>query len=204
MCASRQTIKNVLNGRSRGVFQGKIEVARPAQKTDGYQMNQALLLSPDAEIDAKPELEIYADDVKCSHGATVGAAGCGPDVLFAKPGHSVAEQAKAMLVRAFLTEALDVVHRPGGADAAGRRRSRPGGRRRRRERFFSKVGHQAGVRRRAGAGGFPDPCGRLVRGKPLVFLDSAASAMKPRPVIDAMVHCDGDAVLRTCIAGCTG
>jgi len=72
-CASRQTVKNVLTGRSRGVFQGKIEVARGAQKTDGYQMNQALLLSPDAEIDSKPQLEIYADDVKCSHGATVGS-----------------------------------------------------------------------------------------------------------------------------------
>ena len=54
------------------MFQGRIEVARAAQKTDGYQMNQALLLSPQAEIDCKPQLEIYADDVKCSHGATVG------------------------------------------------------------------------------------------------------------------------------------
>src|SRR6185437_10386923 len=71
-CTSRQTVKNVLAGRSRGVFQGRIEVARDAQKTDGYQMNQALLLSPEAEIDSKPELEIFADDVKCSHGATVG------------------------------------------------------------------------------------------------------------------------------------
>ena len=72
-CASRQTVKSVLTGKSRAVFQGRIEVARIAQKTDGYQMNQALLLSPDAEINSKPELEIYADDVKCSHGATVGA-----------------------------------------------------------------------------------------------------------------------------------
>ena len=71
-CTSRQTVKNVLAGRSHGVFQGKIEVARDAQKTDGYQMNQALLLSPYAEINSKPELEIFADDVKCSHGATVG------------------------------------------------------------------------------------------------------------------------------------
>ena len=53
-CTSRQTVKSVLAGRSRGVFQGKIEVAREAQKTDGYQMNQALLLSPYAEIDSKP------------------------------------------------------------------------------------------------------------------------------------------------------
>jgi Fe-S cluster assembly protein SufD len=59
---SRQTVKNVLDGHARGVFQGKIEVARAAQKTDGYQMNQALLLSPDAEIDSKPQLEIFADD----------------------------------------------------------------------------------------------------------------------------------------------
>ena len=110
-CASRQTIKNVLNGRSRGVFQGKIEVARPAQKTDGYQMNQALLLSPDAEIDAKPELEIYADDVKCSHGATVGELDA-DQMFFLRSRGIPAEQAKAMLVRAFLTEALDVVHDP--------------------------------------------------------------------------------------------
>ncbi len=71
-CSSRQTVKNVLTGHARGVFQGRIEVDRVAQKTDGYQMSQALLLSPDAEIDCKPELQIYADDVKCSHGATVG------------------------------------------------------------------------------------------------------------------------------------
>ena len=65
-CASRQTLRHVLDGRARGVFQGRIAVAKAAQKTDGYQMNRALLLSPDAEIDAKPELEIFADDVKCS------------------------------------------------------------------------------------------------------------------------------------------
>ena len=107
-CASRQTIKNVLSGRSRGVFQGKIEVARVAQKTDGYQMNQALLLSPEAEIDCKPELEIFADDVKCSHGATVGELD--RDQLFYLRARGVKlPQARAMLVRAFLTEALDAV-----------------------------------------------------------------------------------------------
>lgn len=108
-CASRQTIKNVLGGRSRGVFQGKIEVARAAQKTDGYQMNQALLLSPHAEIDCKPELQIYADDVKCSHGATVGELDA--DQLFYLRSRGVPmEAARAILVRAFLTEAMDVVH----------------------------------------------------------------------------------------------
>jgi Fe-S cluster assembly protein SufD len=107
-CASRQTVKNVLSGRSRGVFQGRIEVAQIAQKTDGYQMNQALLLSPDAEIDSKPELRIHADDVKCSHGATVGALD--PAQLFYLRTRGVPEaEARAMLVRAFLIEALDLV-----------------------------------------------------------------------------------------------
>ncbi len=106
--SSRQTVKNVLGGRSRGVFQGRIEVARDAQKTDGYQMNQALLLSPDAEIDSKPELEIFADDVKCSHGATVGALDA--EQLFYLRSRGVPEgEAQAMLVRAFLSDALDFV-----------------------------------------------------------------------------------------------
>jgi Fe-S cluster assembly protein SufD len=110
-CTSRQTVKHVLDGKSRGVFQGKIEVARAAQKTDGYQMNQALLLSPDAEIDCKPQLEIYADDVKCSHGATVGALD--PEQLFYLASRGIAaEEARAMLVRAFLAEALDAVQEP--------------------------------------------------------------------------------------------
>jgi Fe-S cluster assembly protein SufD len=110
-CVSRQTVKNVLAGRSRGVFQGKIEVARGAQKTDGYQMNQALLLSPDAEIDSKPQLEIFADDVKCSHGATVGELDAAQLFYLRSRGIPEAE-ARAMLVRAFLAEALDLVAHP--------------------------------------------------------------------------------------------
>ena len=111
-CASRQTIKNVLSGRSRGVFQGRIEVARAAQKTDGYQMNQALLLSPDAEIDCKPQLEIFADDVKCSHGATVGELDA--DQLFYLRSRGVPEaEARSILVRAFLSEALDPIGHEG-------------------------------------------------------------------------------------------
>ncbi|MBE7211640.1 MAG: Fe-S cluster assembly protein SufD [Gluconacetobacter diazotrophicus] len=107
-CNSRQTVKNVLLGRARGVFQGKIVVARPAQKTDGYQMNQALLLSEAAEIDAKPELEIYADDVKCSHGATVGALDEEQLFYLRSRGVPLAE-ARAILVRAFLDDALALV-----------------------------------------------------------------------------------------------
>ena len=105
---SRQTVKNVLAGRSRGVFQGRIEVARHAQKTDGYQMSQSLLLSPDAEVDTKPELEIFADDVKCSHGATVGELD--NEQLFYLRSRGIPDaEARSMLVRAFLAEALDAV-----------------------------------------------------------------------------------------------
>jgi Fe-S cluster assembly protein SufD len=107
-CASRQTVKTVLTGRSRGVFQGKIEVARAAQKTDGYQMNQALLLSPDAEMDSKPQLEIYADDVKCSHGATVGELD-GEQLFYLRSRGVPEAEARMMLVRAFLAEALDPI-----------------------------------------------------------------------------------------------
>lgn len=111
---SRQTVKNVLTGRAHGVFQGKIEVARAAQKTDGYQMNQTLLLSGQAEINAKPQLEIYADDVKCSHGATVGELD--ETQLFYLRSRGVPEgEARSILVRAFLAEALDPI-----AHAAGR------------------------------------------------------------------------------------
>ena len=101
-------MKNVLTGRSRGVFQGKIEVARDAQKTDGYQMNQALLLSPDAEVNSKPQLEIFADDVKCSHGATVGELD--PEQMFYLRSRGLSEEeARALLVRAFLAEAFEPV-----------------------------------------------------------------------------------------------
>ncbi|WP_431301736.1 Fe-S cluster assembly protein SufD [Sediminicoccus sp. BL-A-41-H5] len=110
-CASRQTYKTVLAGKSRGVFQGKILVRQVAQRTDGYQMNQALLLSEEAEIDAKPQLEIYADDVKCSHGATVGALD-EAQLFYLRARGIPAEAARAMLVQAFLTEAIEGVTHP--------------------------------------------------------------------------------------------
>ncbi|MGH7107449.1 MAG: Fe-S cluster assembly protein SufD, partial [Acetobacteraceae bacterium] len=106
--ASRQTVRNVLTGRAHGVFQGRIAVDRIAQKTDGYQMNKALLLSEEAQINSKPELEIFADDVKCSHGATVGALD--PEQLFYLQSRGVPKQeARAMLVEAFLAEMLEAV-----------------------------------------------------------------------------------------------
>ncbi|MCE2564236.1 Fe-S cluster assembly protein SufD [Komagataeibacter sp. FNDCF1] len=110
-CISRQTVKNVLSDHARGVFQGKIHVERIAQKTDGYQMNQALLLSDNAEIDAKPELEIYADDVKCSHGATVGALD--DDQMFYLRSRGIAQPvARSILIRAFLHDVVDQVDDP--------------------------------------------------------------------------------------------
>jgi len=105
---SRQTVKNVLGGKSRGVFQGKIHVHPHAQKTDGYQMNQALLLSPHAEIDAKPELEIYADDVKCSHGATVGQLD-ETAMFYLRSRGLPAELARALLIEAFLADAVNLI-----------------------------------------------------------------------------------------------
>ena len=110
-CASRQTYKTVLSSKSRGVFQGKILVRRPAQRTDGYQMNQTLFLSPDAEIDSKPQLEIYADDVKCSHGATVGELDA-EQLFYLRARGIPGERARAMLVEAFLTEAVEGVSDP--------------------------------------------------------------------------------------------
>ena len=105
---SRQTVKNVLGDRSRGVFQGKIHVHPHAQKTDGYQMNQALLLSTMAEIDAKPELEIYADDVKCSHGATVGQLDAAA-MFYLRSRGLPAELARALLIEAFLADAVTLI-----------------------------------------------------------------------------------------------
>ena len=107
-CTSRQTVRTVLSENGQGVFQGKILVDQIAQKTDGYQMNQALLLSEKAQMNSKPELEIYADDVKCSHGATVGALD--EDQLFYLRSRGVLEeQARDMLVQAFLLETVELV-----------------------------------------------------------------------------------------------
>ncbi|NHN86128.1 Fe-S cluster assembly protein SufD [Acetobacter musti] len=114
-CISRQTVRNVLTDRARAVFQGKVLVERVAQKTDGYQMNQALLLSPGAEIDAKPELEIYADDVRCSHGATVGALD--EEQLFYLRSRGIADaHARRILVEAFLIEVTELVQNEAARD----------------------------------------------------------------------------------------
>lgn len=102
---SVQHIKGVVDAQARAVFQGKIHVHRSAQKTDGSQLNHALLLSATAEADVKPELEIYADDVKCSHGATSGRLD--NNALFYLQSRGIpADEARALLVESFLTETL--------------------------------------------------------------------------------------------------
>jgi Fe-S cluster assembly protein SufD len=107
-CTSRELIKGVLAGRARGVFQGKVIVRPDAQKTDGKQMAQALMLSEEAEFDSKPELEIFADDVVCGHGST--AAQLDDDLLFYLRSRGVPlAQARALLVESFVGEAFDKI-----------------------------------------------------------------------------------------------
>ncbi|WP_376873190.1 Fe-S cluster assembly protein SufD [Albirhodobacter sp. R86504] len=107
-CESRQVFKKVLKNGATGVFQGKILVTQGAQKTDGYQISQSLLLDDNAQFLAKPELEIYADDVKCSHGSTTGAID--ETALFYLRSRGVPmEEARALLVLSFLADALEEI-----------------------------------------------------------------------------------------------
>ena len=104
-CESRQVFKKVLKNGAVGVFQGKILVKQGAQKTDGYQISQSLLLDGDSQFLAKPELEIYADDVKCSHGSTSGAID--ETALYYMRSRGVPlKAAQSLLVLAFLAEAI--------------------------------------------------------------------------------------------------
>lgn len=107
-CESRQVFKKVLRNGATGVFQGKILVKAGAQKTDGYQISQSLLLDEDSQFLAKPELEIYADDVACSHGSTSGAID--EEALFYLRSRGLpTAQAQDLLVLAFLAEALNEI-----------------------------------------------------------------------------------------------
>ena len=111
-CESRQVFKKVLRDGATGVFQGKILVKEGAQKTDGYQISQSLLLDEDSVFLAKPELEIYADDVACSHGSTTGAID--ETALFYLRSRGVSKrEATDLLVLSFLAEALDEIEDEG-------------------------------------------------------------------------------------------
>lgn len=108
-CTSHELYKAILNGHSRGVFNGKIYVRKDAQKTDAKQTNKTLLLSDDATIDTKPQLEIFADDVKCTHGATVGQLD--GDQIFYLRSRGIGEvEARDILTYAFASDVVDRVN----------------------------------------------------------------------------------------------
>jgi Fe-S cluster assembly protein SufD len=115
-CESRQVFKHVLTDQAHGIFQGKIFVRQGAQKTDGYQISQSVLLNDGAEFSAKPELEIYADDVKCSHGSTTGRLDETAMFYLRSRGVPYAE-AEAMLVAAFAEEAFTEIDNEALAEA---------------------------------------------------------------------------------------
>ncbi len=115
-CTSREVFKSVLDEQGRSVFQGKIIVRRHAQKTDAKMATHALLLSDTAEADNKPELEIFADDVQCGHGATSGALD--QELLFYLKARGIpAKEAEALLIQAFVGEAVEGIEHAGLRDA---------------------------------------------------------------------------------------
>jgi Fe-S cluster assembly protein SufD len=110
-CPSHEVYKGILGGRARAVFNGKIVVRPDAQKTDAKQTNRALLLSDDAQINTKPQLEIFADDVKCTHGAAVGQLD--EEAMFYLRARGVDEAAaRIMLIHAFAGQVLDGIKWP--------------------------------------------------------------------------------------------
>tara|TARA_X000000368_G_scaffold103476_1_gene80008 strand:+ start:856 stop:2109 length:1254 start_codon:yes stop_codon:yes gene_type:complete len=107
-CKSYQRVKNVLSSDGKGVYQGKIYVKDNAQKTDAYQLSKAILLSDESEFDSKPELEIYADDVKCSHGSTSGSLDEDSIYYLMTRGLNRKESIK-LLINGFLNEVIEMI-----------------------------------------------------------------------------------------------
>lgn len=115
-CESREVFRSVLDDRSRNIFQGKIIVQPDAQRTDARMVSNALMLSPDAEADNKPELEIYADDVQCGHGATAGALD--ENLKFYLMARGIPEaEAETLLIQSFVGEVIDAVGHEGMREA---------------------------------------------------------------------------------------
>jgi Fe-S cluster assembly protein SufD len=113
---SREVFKTVLDDESRGVFQGKIIVQPGAQQTDAKMASHALMLSEEAEADHKPELEIFADDVQCGHGATAGELD--EDLLFYLKARGIpAAEAEALLIQAFVGDAIEGIEHAGLREA---------------------------------------------------------------------------------------
>ncbi|MEL6123983.1 MAG: SufD family Fe-S cluster assembly protein, partial [Bacteroidota bacterium] len=104
-CVSNELYRGVLDDKSRGVFNGKVMVRQDAQKTNAFQQNNSIVLSPTAVMDTKPQLEIYADDVKCSHGATIGQLD-EEAVFYLQTRGLQKDKARSLLQMAFLDEVL--------------------------------------------------------------------------------------------------
>ena len=190
-CPSHEIYKGILGGKARAVFNGKIIVRQDAQKTDAKQTNRALLLSDDASINTKPQLEIFADDVKCTHGAAIGQLD--EDAIFYLRARGLTYfEARDMLIHAFAGDILDRVKiEPLRVALEGRavRAAGQGSRGDRRGMTPSAVAPRSTPRRRSTcrrcARDFPILSER-VHGKPLVYLDSANTSQKPQAVLDAM------------------
>ena len=110
-CSSRQLFKGIAGGKSRVDFYGKIIVAQDAQRTEAYQENHNILLSDNAKVDTKPQLEIYADDVKCSHGATIGRLNEEEQFYMRSRGITL-EDAKVLQMISFIAPVLENIPEP--------------------------------------------------------------------------------------------
>ena len=192
-CTSHELYKGILAGKARAVFNGRILVRPDAQKTDAKQTNRALLLSDEAQVNSNPQLEIFADDVKCTHGAAVGQLD--EDALFYLQARGLPpDQARDLLLHAFAARGarrhlVGRAARPARGDALRPARTRPG----------RRGGDGAGM-----TPGLPSPAALPVdvaqlraqfpilsesaHGHPLVYLDNAATTQKPRVVLDAIAR----------------
>ena len=182
-CASREVFRAVVDDRGHSVFQGRIIVRPHAQKTDAKMMTRALLLSDEAEADNKPELEIFADDVTCGHGATTGALD--ESLLFYLRARGLSEkEAQALLIQAFVGEAIESIVNDDLARACDRRRAALAG-------GAGMTMHPAVMNGAYDVARVREDFPALamkVYGKPLVYLDNAASAQKPTAVLDRMTE----------------
>ena len=169
-----QMIKGVVADQARGVFQGRIVVAHGSDQTNARMKHDALILSDQAEVDAKPELEIYADDVACAHGNTVGALD--DEALFYAAQRGIPEDlARAMLTRAFVETVVDRIEHGGAREVAQRW-------------IAAKLGVRVMSFDVAAAREQFPILKREINGKPLIYLDTAASAQKPSAVMAAMTR----------------
>jgi cysteine desulfurase/selenocysteine lyase len=179
---SRELYKGILAGHGQGVFNGAIIVRKDAQKTDAVQHNRNLLLSEDAQINTKPQLEIRADDVRCAHGASIGQID--REALFYLNTRGVNEEdARRMLVRGFAAEILDGIRVTSIRDELER---------------LVDTWFENTLDRQIPPSQMPNPqldfrgdfpaLHQQVHGKPLVYLDNAATTQKPKVVIDAIDH----------------